>query len=131
MSRERQAHEETVAVTEPALPLNLKQLYRPGMTGTALYDTRRGVWRLNPARAAQATLALGVANSTIVAVYQITAWYRANTTPYASGRQDQAHPDNACRYEFTGTNPPQQISQKYLGQRIALRGQNPVSYRNC
>lgn len=124
---------EPANVTEPAILLNLKQLYRPGMSGRQLYDTTRGVWKVNKQRVSRAVLAIAVVDGKILEVYTIQGWHLANTTPYLSGRKDQSEPRYAERFEFTGGDAPVEIKDKYLGRSVKhlLRGQNPIRYLNC
>ena len=124
---------EDVNIIEPTILLNLKQLYRHGMSGRKLYDTTRGVWKVSRQRVSRAALAMAVANGKIMAIYSIEQWHPANTTPYLSGRQDQSEPRYAKRFEFTGVKAPPEIQDRYLGQSVEhlLGGQNPVRYLNC
>jgi len=119
-------------ITEPVILLNLRQLYRRGMSGIRLYDITRGVWRLGKQRS-RANFALAVAEGTIVEVYQIHQWHPAATTPYLSGRRDQSDPRYANRWEFTGAVAPAAVRNKYIGQSVKhyLTGaQNPIRYLN-
>jgi hypothetical protein len=121
-------------ITERVMLLKPVQLYRPGwMSGTPLYDITRGVWRVDIWRASGASLAFTVADGKVVAVYEIDGWHPANTTPYLSGRQDQADPKYAKRFEFTGKVAPSGIRDKYLGRSVNdLFGRGQViRYVNC
>lgn len=118
---------------EPVILFKPTRLYRPGMPGTALYDITRGVWRLNRERAERATLGCAVINGAIIEVYAITAWHDANTTPYLSGRRDQAHPQFADRLEFTGRPAASELRDRYVGRQVGHlfgRGQ-VVAYLDC
>lgn len=122
-----------VDITEPVILLNPAQLYRPGMSNTQLYDTTRGVWRVNRQRASAASFAFAVADGKVVEIYKIQNWHPANSTPYLSGRQDQSDPKYAGRFEFTGKIAPSGIKSKYLGQSVGHlfgRGQ-VIRYLNC
>jgi hypothetical protein len=121
-------------ITEPAILVNLHQLYRPNMSVAQLYDTTRGVWKVNKQRASRADLAFAVADGKVVEIYDIHQWHAANTTPYLSGRQDQSNPKHAADFEFTGKIAPAGIKSKYLGlsvRHLFGRGQNPIRYLNC
>jgi hypothetical protein len=125
---------ERANITEPTILLNLKQLYRPGMSGNQLYDTTRGVWKVSRERASRAAFAAAVVDGKILQIYTIQEWYPANTgPPYLSGRQDQSEPRYAKRFEFTGRDAPSEIKDKYLGLSVEhlMGGQNPVRYLNC
>lgn len=120
-------------ITEPVILLKPAQLYRPGMSGTQLYDVTRGVWKVNRQRALRASFAFAVADGGVVEIYEIHDWHPANSTPYPSGRQDQADPKYAKRFEFTGKVAPSGIQNKYLGQLVGHlfgRGQ-VIRYLNC
>jgi hypothetical protein len=120
-------------ITERVILLNLAQLYRPGMSGTRLYDTTRGVWKVKKQHASQASFAFAVADGKVVEIYEIHDWYPANSTSYLSGRQDQADPKYAGRFEFTGKVAPSGIKNHYLGQLVGHlfgRGQ-VIRYLNC
>ncbi len=123
---------EPAEITEPVILLNLNQLYRPGMSGTDLYDVTRGVWRVGKQRS-RADFALAVANGKVVEIYQIHQWHPAGTTPYVSGRQDQSDPRYVKRWEFTGVVAPSEVRDKYLGRSVEqylLGAQNPIRYLN-
>src|SRR5712691_8101436 len=101
------------------------------MSGMRLYDDARGIWRVGKQRASRASLAFAVADEKVVEIRQ---WHPANTTPYASGRQDQSHTQHENDFEFTGTVAPLEIRIKYLGwsvKHLFGRGQNPIRYLNC
>jgi hypothetical protein len=123
----------SLSIAEPAILLKPARLYRPGMSGTHLYDITRGVWRLDKARAEGAALAMTVVKGKVLEVYTIVRWDPANTTAYLSGRSDQANPEYATRYEFTGHVAPAHIRNRYIGLAVGqLFGSGSVvRYVNC
>jgi len=120
-------------ITDRVILLKPAQLYRPGMSGTNLYDITRGVWKVQRQRASKASLAFAVVHGKVVEVYEIDDWHPANTTPYLSRRQDQADPKYAKRFEFTGKVAPSGVRNKYLDQLVGhLFGSGQVIlYVNC
>ena len=120
-------------IAEPAILLKPARLYRTGMSGTPLYDITRGVWKLDNTLAGRAGLAMTVIKGKVLEVYTIISWHPANTTPYLSGRIDQANPKYATRYEFSGCVAPAQIRNRYIGLAVGhLFGSGSVvRYVNC
>jgi hypothetical protein len=103
-------------ITDRVILLKPTKLYRPGMSAVHLYDITRGVWRVDEQKARRASLAFTVIDGNVVEVYTIDDWHNANTTPYRSGRQDQALPKYVTRFEFTGrVVPPGDVRRKYCG----------------
>ena len=120
-------------ITEPAILLNLHQLYRPNMSAAQLYDTTRGVWKVNKQRAKLADLAFAVADGKVVEIYDVHQWHPANTTQYfwPAGLPDSKH---AGDFEFTGKIATAATHSKYAGMSVKHlfgRGQNPIRYLNC
>lgn len=127
-----QSEAETVDVEEPALLIRISQLYEPGMSDQALYDTMRGVWALGERRE-MARFALAVYHGVVLEVYNIRQWHPAGTTTYVHRVIDLSR--YARRWEFTGEPAPEAIRAKYVGRSVAgyfLQGAaNPVMYINC
>jgi len=120
-------------ITERVILLKPAQLYRPGwISGTPLYDITRGVWRVDKQRALKVSFAFTVVDGKVVEVYEIDDWHPANSTQYLSGRQDQADPRYAKRFEFTGKVAPS-VKSKYFGVSVGhLFGSGQViRYVNC
>ena len=120
-------------IPERVILLNIGRLYEPGMSGEILYDITRGVWKIAPKHGMDADFALSTADGTVLEVYAIDNWHPANTTPYRSGRCDQADPRFSGRFEFTGRVASTDIRERYLGGCVKhlVGGQNPVRYLNC
>lgn len=123
----------SLSIAEPAILFKPARLYRLGMSGTDLYDITRGVWKLDKARAERAALAMTVVKGKVLEVYTISSWHPANTTPYLSGRTDQANPQYAARYEFSGHLAPAQIRTRYIGLAVHhfFGSGAVVRYVNC
>ena len=121
----------SVAVTEPALLIRIKQSYREGMSGIALYEATRGVWRLGPRREG-ARIALAVHLGIVREVYEIHDWHPGDSTPYTTRTLDD--PRRFERWEFSGSVAAAPLREKYVGKSVAgyfKRGsQHPVTYVN-
>ena len=120
-------------ISETAILFKPARLYSPGMSGTALYDITRGVWRVDRQRAERAMLAFAVVTGKIVEAYRISSWHSANTTPYLSGRRDQSEARYAGRFEFTGQVASLKTRDKYLGLEVnhLFARRQVVRYLNC
>jgi hypothetical protein len=119
---------------EPALLIRIAREWRPGLTDEQLYERVRRYWRIQPlGRPHPPTLAYGVAEGVIRAVYRIDDWEsydmaaeakrwdRADRAPHAAGR----------RVGFVGQ--PAAELQHLVGQALTdcPKSQNPVMYLNC
>ena len=119
------------SVTEPALLIRINESYRAGMTGLALYEATRGVWRLGPSRG-RAQIALAVHRGIVLEVYEIRKWHPGTSTPY----ETRTFPDPRAskRWEFAGPTATDAIRGKYIGRSVAhyfKRGNRaPVVYVN-
>jgi uncharacterized protein len=89
-----------VTINQPAILFRLAKIYEDGMTGERLYDATRGVWRIDPKRAA-GRLALAVYKGIVKEVYTTDDWLPAGRTEYRSGRRLSPQ-DLRGRWEFTG-----------------------------
>ena len=120
-----------LTITEPSLLIRIAKLYKAGMSSLQLYEVTRGVWKLGPRRNS-AEYALAIANGVVQEVYAVGAWHQAGTTPYSTRPQSQVAIQD--RWEFTGTQAPTVIRNKYLLKSVAhyfQRGNaRPVNYVN-
>ncbi len=82
----------------PALLIRINRLYRHGMSALELYEATRGTWKLS-ARRNDARYAFAVFEALVREVYEIEAWHRAASTPYATRDATKLKVD---RWEFTG-----------------------------
>jgi hypothetical protein len=123
-----------VDVHEPAVLIRINQLYRSGMSSDALYEATRGVWKAAAPRRDEARYALAIAPGGVVCgVYEISEWHPAGTTEYKTRDASQFSTDG--RFEFTGSQAPKEVREKYVGRSVAhyfsKGNQNPIRYVNC
>jgi hypothetical protein len=120
-----------VEVTVPALLIRINRLYRHDMTPIELYEATRGTWKLGERRKG-ARYAFAVFEGVVREVYEIEAWHRAGTTPYATRDAAKLKLD---RWEFAGRIADESIRSVYIGGSVAAyfrRGQQmPTAYVNC
>ncbi len=120
-----------VHILEPAILIRINQFYREGMSGIALYEATRGVWKVGIKRE-KANIAIAVYKGQIKDIYKIISWHPAGTTPYKI-----RHPDTyniPGRWEFKGEEVDSNIKNKYVGKNIShyfrKGAQNPIMYLN-
>lgn len=121
-----------VTITHRLILINIRQLYRHGMSPLELYDATRSAWKVGPRREA-AEYAFAVYAGTVRAAYSIAAWVPGGSTMLTREHSDRTKPRE--RFEFVGTLAPKPIQRKYLGKSVrqyfAAGSQNPVRYINC
>jgi hypothetical protein len=120
-----------VSIAEPAMLIRINQFYREGMSGKALYEATRGVWKVGERRNG-AMIAIAVFQGLVKEVYQIESWHPAGTTPYET-RSPETY-NIPGRWEFVGRVADHTIKSKYVDGNVGhyfLRGdQAPVRYVN-
>jgi uncharacterized protein len=120
-------------VRHPVLLVRINRLYDPDMRDDALYEATRGVWRLNPARAAGAKYALATFQGIVLEVYQIERWHPAGSTKYRTRPRKDVR--RVGRWEFVGRLAPDAIRRRYVDHSVRhylRRGlQSPVVYVGC
>lgn len=121
-----------VEVEVPALLIRINRLYHHNMSEQELYGATRGTWKLGVRRKG-AQYAFAVFEGVVRAVYEITGWHPAGTTPYAT--RDAEEIGRKGRWEFVGQRAPEPIWSQYVDRSVAAyfrRGQqSPVVYVNC
>lgn len=121
-----------VVVTDPVILIRINQLYEPGMSGDALYEATRGVWRVGPRRE-QARYALAVFQGDVVGAFRIDGWQPAGTSRYTTRQEEDVLVPG--RWEFRGGPAEDSVASKYVGRSVKAylpRGlQNPIVYVNC
>ena len=121
----------SVEVRLPALLIRISRLYWHDMTPLELYEATRGTWKLGERREG-ARYAFAVFEGVVREVYEIEAWHRAGTTPYAMRDATKLKLD---RWELTGRAADESIRSEYVGGSVAAyfrRGQQtPALYVNC
>jgi len=134
--RSRYDAKETPIVDKVCL-IRINKLFRYGMSAQELYDSTRGIWRVNPERH-DAVFALAVFGGVVQEVYRIATWFKAGTTYYSS-RQDELgerlHGVDAERYEFVGSIAEEKVRRRYryksVKKYLSGHSQNPIRYVNC
>lgn len=121
-----------VVISEPAILIRINRLYRHGMSADELYEATRGVWKLSERRRG-VTHAFAVFESVVRAVYLVSAWHPAGTTPYQYRPASEVMV--AGRWEFTGTPAPPEKWSRYVGHSVAAYfkkgAQSPIAYVNA
>lgn len=121
-----------VSIEHPVVLINIRQLYRYGMSPLELYDATRSAWKVGPRREA-AEYAFAVYAGIVRAVYSIAAWVPGGSTMLTREHADPDKPRE--RFEFVGTLAPKPIQRKYLGKSVRhyfpTGSQNPIKYVNC
>ncbi|MEQ1802600.1 MAG: hypothetical protein ABL989_11810 [Gammaproteobacteria bacterium] len=120
-----------VVIRDPVLLIRVNQLYRHGMSAQALYDITRGIWLLNPDRAAGARYALAVFEGVVREVYEIRNWYPAGSTKYKTRKGMRI----SGRWEFMGKVASESVRQHYVDRSVKgyfPRGSRaPFRYVGC
>lgn len=112
-----------IVIEEPAVVLNIHQLFHPQMSAADIYEATRGNWVMGEARRSQVEVAFAVFNGIVREIYQIQAW-----EPVSYDRQGA--PYKQTRWRFMGTVAAD-LHERYLhGDARAYVGQNPVRYVN-
>jgi uncharacterized protein len=123
-----------VVIREKSILINVNQTFRYGMSHIELYDATRAAWKLNPARAKNATLAFCVYLGVVRQVYRIEAWFRGGAV-MRSTDQDGRHTLSHDRWEFVGQVADERMCKRYVGRSVRdymkAGSQNPIRYVNC
>lgn len=114
-------------ITEKVIAFNLRKSYKKDMTETELYDITRGCWKVDIKKAQYVDYAFSVYEGTIIEVYKIEKWLRAEEL------QRTTLPDAEVpkgRYGFEGEIAEKEIRDKYVGKRIEYKKgeQSPFKY---
>lgn len=99
-----------------------------------LYDRVRYAWRMSEARANNAQYVLAVIHGIVRGVFVPQKWLPATPEHFPPPRFSET---SSSRLGFVGTMAPQEIWERYAGERgkrlpdNMRHGQNPVRYYNC
>lgn len=117
-------------ITEPSILIRINQKYQEGMSGQALLEITRGIWKVG-ARREKAQYAFAVYQGIVKEVYRIKSWHPQGTLKYQT-RKDFT---STGRWEFDGELAPQDIRDKYVDESVSeffpRNAQNPIKYVNC
>jgi hypothetical protein len=120
-----------VTIRDPVMLININRLYHHGLSGSELYDTTRGIWRVG-VRRDKARYALSVYQGIVREVYRIAGWFPAGSTMSRLSATPEQRED---RWEFVGdiAEDPVRIRYKDRSVRAYLPkgAQNPIHYVNC
>lgn len=119
-----------VQIDDPVVAININRTYQEEIGAEELYESTRGIWRLDPEHAEEAELAFAVYQGQIKEVYEVDLWQPAGTANYSHREFDAERLDG--RYEFVGDVASSNIRERYVGGRMPVRfWGNPIRYFNC
>ena len=123
-----------VTIEDPVLLIRINQHYRHAMSARELYEATRGIWKLSPSHAEQASYAFAVfgRHSTRgLRNRQVAPSRHSEVRNAGSGPQLE----RSKRWEFEGRVAHDTVRTNYLGSSVSSyfpRGsQSPVRYVNC
>ena len=112
--------------------IRINKAYHYGMTDFEMYDSTRGIWKLNVENAKKAQYACSVYDGMILEVYQIAEWFAANETMRHYDRPEDQREKVDGRYEFVGRIASAEVRNKYVGKMVSdlfpKGNQNPIKY---
>lgn len=107
-------------IDDNVILVRIAQNFKEGMTDEEILNTARHSWVVGERRE-KADYVLAVANGTVVGVFSIYSWYRAEDAP--------------SRHGFEGGRAPDSIYRKYINKDVSDYFQqgnsNPILYVNC
>jgi len=129
---------EAIEILEPSILIRINKAFRYSMPAHELYDFTRGIWKVSLKTAEKAKYAFAIYEGIIQEVYEIKAWFQANSTfnsrTYLDTLSRPLEIQNIERYEFIGSIAPLSIRNKYRHKSVAhyyKRGNaNPIMYKN-
>ena len=105
-------------IEEPAILININNLYQRDMTETEIYNATRKSWRININRIENIKIACSVYRGIIREVFLIEKWLPS--------------PEVEGRYMFQGKVAPKDVRDKYLNKSVSKYwkqgSQNPIKY---
>jgi hypothetical protein len=120
------------SIVHKTVLIRISRLYHKGMSPEELYETTRGVWRINVARAKRSELVMAVVNQRVLEVYRPHSWLPAGSTAYQF--RDRQCLRRKGRWEFVGELAEDEIRQQYfelpLNNLLPFGAQNPIRYVN-
>lgn len=120
-------------ITDDVILIRINQPYHYGMSDIELYDSTRGVWKVNLEQACKAKYAFSIYDGMVLEVYKIATWLPAFST-YNTRITNNENADGGMlsRYEFVGTVAEPVVRDKYLGCMVSdlfpHGAMNPIKY---
>ena len=109
---------EDAIIEEPAILININNLYQRDMSETEIYDATRKSWRININRIENIKIACSVYRGIIREVFLIEKWLPSSEVE--------------GRYMFKGKVAPKNVRDKYLNKSVSKYwkqgSQNPIKY---
>ena len=109
---------EEAIIEEPAILININNLYRRDMTEKEIYEATRKAWRISIKNVKNIKVAFSVYRGIIREVFLINKWLPS--------------PDVQGRYLFQGKIAPKHIRDKYLNKSVSKYwekgSRNPIKY---
>jgi hypothetical protein len=97
-------HLRMAVFSEPAILVNLGQLYQPSIDAVSLYEVMRSLVKVSGWRVKKIRLVCAVYTGFIKEVYVVSRWSRAHL--WGS-------------YSFEGETAPDELREKYVGRSVA------------
>ena len=115
------------------LMIRINKRYYENISKQELYEATRGIWKVDPLRAANVEYVLSLFKGIVQEVYKVDQWHQAGTLDYF--HTDTSSFPDSNRWEFEGKIADKNIRNKYINkslQNYFRRGnQNPIKYVNC
>lgn len=109
---------ENAIIEEPAILININNLYQRDMTEKEIYDATRKSWRIDINRAENIKIACSVYRGIIREIFLIEKWLPSTEVE--------------GRYMFYGKVAPKDVRDKYLNKSVSKYwkkgSQNPIKY---
>ncbi len=111
---------ENITLKEPAILININNLYQRDISREALYQATRKSWRININRVKNIRIAFSVYRGIVREIFLIDKWLPSSEVK--------------GRYMFQGKIAPENIRNKYLNKSVSgywkKGSQNPIKYIN-
>lgn len=117
-----------VTIVDPVILIRISRMYRHTMSPLEIYEATRAYWKVG-SRREKVKLALAVHAGVVREVYEIAAWFQAQTT-FLNRPHTKVH--DPKRFEFVGRIAQDDIRTKYLQKSVShylpKSAQNPIQY---
>lgn len=130
--------QEEAHITEKSILIRINQFYNPEYEPIKLYDSTRGIWKVNKENAKKAEYAMAVYNGQIKEVYKIEEWFKAGKTFSTNHSAEELVAQGeryTSRYEFVGNIAEPEVRDKYKNKLVEKGvfvpgNANPIRYLN-